>query len=180
MSFIKLKSILFRWGEESFSSLQVGFSNAVGRSNVNLYASFINSILKTVTACENVSCWTPGQMQSVQHMGLIWNFVRYRTYFRNHRRKFLEWFLWILLEMHLRLWRKPAGVTRLLFIIFERSWQSGEIPDDWKNTNVAPILKRSNTYSVVGLSTAPGKIMEQILLESVSEHMKGKKVTENS
>lgn len=49
-----------------------------------------------------------------------------------------------------------------------------------KNTNVAPILKKSNTYRVVGLSTAPGKILEQILLECVSEHMKGKKVIENS
>lgn len=86
----------------------------------------------------------------------------------------MQWFLQILVEMHLRLWRKPTDVRRVLFII-ERSWQSGEIPDDWKNTNVARILKKSKTYRVVGLSTASGKIMEQILMKSISEHMKGKK-----
>lgn len=46
-----------------------------------------------------------------------------------------------------------------------------------KNTNVSLILKKSNTYRVVGLSTAPGKILEQILLECISEHVK---VIENS
>lgn len=42
---------------------------------------------------------------------------------------FLQWFLQILVQMQLRLWRKPVNVTRLLFII----WQSGVISDDWKN-----------------------------------------------
>lgn len=49
-----------------------------------------------------------------------------------------------------------------------------------KNTNVPLILKKSNTYRVVGLSTAPGKILEQIILECISEHVKGNKVIENS
>lgn len=35
-------------------------------------------------------------------------------------------------------------------------------------------------YRVVGLSTASRKIIEQILLESIYEHMKGNKMIENS
>lgn len=63
-------------------------------------------------------------------------------------------------------------MTRFLFVIC----QSGLIPDDWKNISVAPVLKKNNTYRVVGLSTVPGKIMEQIILEPISEHMRDKKM----
>lgn len=132
MSFIKLKGILFRWGEESFSLLWRGFSNAVGRWNVNLDASFIYRIVKTPIACENVSWWTSGQIQAVQCVGLIWKFVRYRTYFRKHLRKFLQWFLHVLVEMCLRLWRKPADVTSLLFIIFGMSRHMAIRTNPWR------------------------------------------------
>lgn len=74
--------------------------------------------------------------------------------------------------MQLRLWRKYVNVTRLLFII----WQSGVIPDDWENVSVAPMEKRNNTYRFVGLCTVSGKIMEQIILEPISKHVRDKKV----
>lgn len=84
----------------------------------------------------------------------------------------MQWFLQILVQTQLRLWKKPVNVTRFLFAI----WQSGVIPDDWKNLSVAPMLKKNNTYRVVGLSTVSGKIMEQIILEAISEHMRDKKM----
>ena len=46
-------------------------------------------------------------------------------------------------EMHPRVLRELADVpTKLLPVIFEKTWQSGEIPGDWKKGNIALIFKK--------------------------------------
>jgi len=45
--------------------------------------------------------------------------------------------------MHSRVLRKLAGViAETLSIIFERSWRTGEVPEDWRKANVTPIFKK--------------------------------------
>ena len=46
-------------------------------------------------------------------------------------------------EMHLRVLRElPDAVAKPLSMISERSWQSGEDPGDWKQGNIAFIVKK--------------------------------------
>ncbi|KAJ7413864.1 hypothetical protein WISP_87919 [Willisornis vidua] len=67
-------------------------------------------------------------------------------------------------------------LAKPLSIIYQQSWLSGEVPDDWKLANATPVHKKGckedpGNYRPVSLTLVPGKVMEQIILCVITQHL---------
>ena len=88
--------------------------------------------------------------------------------------------------MHPRVLRELADViAEPLSIIFERSWRTGEVPEDWRKAFVTPVFKKGKkedpgNYRPVNLTSIPGKVMEQLILEVINKQVEEKKVIRSS
>ena len=66
-------------------------------------------------------------------------------------------------------------VASILTIIFKKSYESGEIPDDWKCANITPIYKKGSKYDAsnyrpISLTCISSKLMEHIIASSIMRH----------
>ncbi|KAF1534966.1 hypothetical protein FQV19_0007934, partial [Eudyptula minor] len=79
--------------------------------------------------------------------------------------------------IHPRVLRELAEVlTKPLSILYQQSWLSREVPVDWRIANVTPIYKKGRkedpgNYRPVSLTSVPGKVMEQIILSAITQHV---------
>ncbi|KAK4832243.1 hypothetical protein QYF61_021168 [Mycteria americana] len=72
-----------------------------------------------------------------------------------------------------------------LSIIYQGSWESREVPPDWKLANVISIYKKGvmedpGNYSAVSLTSVPGKMMEKIILDAIERCLKNNAVFRHS
>ena len=81
-------------------------------------------------------------------------------------------------ELYCRVLGELAGVIAgPLSAIYQHSWLSGEVPEDWRLANVTPIYKKGRkedlgNYKPVSLTSVPGKAME-IILGEITRHVCG-------
>ena len=72
-------------------------------------------------------------------------------------------------QLHPRVLKNLApSVAPILQVIFEKSLREGEVPQDWKKANVAPIYKKGERYCAanyrpVSLTCISSKLMEHIV-----------------
>ena len=68
-----------------------------------------------------------------------------------------------------------VSIAKALYLIFNRSLEFGEIPEDWKLANVVPIFKKGDredigNYRPVSLTSLVVKILEKILKGCIEEY----------
>ncbi|GAB0204097.1 mitochondrial enolase superfamily member 1 [Grus japonensis] len=67
-------------------------------------------------------------------------------------------------------------LAKPLSIIYQQSWLTEEVPDDWRLANVMPIYKKGwkedlGNYRPVSLTSVPGKIMERFILSVLTRQV---------
>ena len=80
----------------------------------------------------------------------------------------------ILKELHLE-------ISPILTLIFQRSLDTGEVPDEWRQANVAPIYKKGPkqipaNYRPVSLTCICSKLMEHILSSNFMRHLEANNI----
>ena len=83
--------------------------------------------------------------------------------------------------IHPRVLRELAEVlAKPLSILYQRSWSTGEVPEDWRLASVTPIYKKGRredlgNYGPVSLTLVQGKIMERFVLRALTWQVQDKK-----
>ncbi|KAF1468861.1 hypothetical protein FQV17_0013719, partial [Megadyptes antipodes antipodes] len=78
--------------------------------------------------------------------------------------------------IHPRVLRELAEeLAKPLSIIYQQSWLTGEVPDDWRLASVTPIYRKGRkedpgNYRPVSLTSVPGKVMERFILRALTRH----------
>ncbi|KAJ7417648.1 RNA-directed DNA polymerase from mobile element jockey-like protein [Pitangus sulphuratus] len=78
--------------------------------------------------------------------------------------------------IHPGILKELADVITKPLLIFEPSWESEEVPADWKLVNVVLIFKKGKkedlgNYRPLSLTSVPGKVMK-IILRGTEKHLK--------
>jgi len=78
-----------------------------------------------------------------------------------------------------RVQRELAVVLTKTLSIYQQSWLTGEVPDDWRLANVhlqVGLARRSRNYRPVSLTSVLGKVVAQIILSAITWHTQDNQV----
>ncbi|GAB0183934.1 mitochondrial enolase superfamily member 1 [Grus japonensis] len=84
--------------------------------------------------------------------------------------------------IHPRVLRQLVEVlTKPLSIVYQQFWLTREVPVDWRLANVTSTYKKGRqedlgSYRPVSLTSVPGKVMEQIILSAIMQHVQDNQV----
>ena len=72
-----------------------------------------------------------------------------------------------------------------LTLLFNKSLQSGSMPDDWKLANVTPIFKKGNktlpsNYRPISLTSVVCKMLETLIRDKLVSHLEGNNLLKNT
>ncbi|KAJ7416257.1 RNA-directed DNA polymerase from mobile element jockey-like protein [Willisornis vidua] len=71
-------------------------------------------------------------------------------------------------------------IAKSLFIIFERSWRTGKIPEDCRKADVTQTFTKDKEGPKkpmpVSPTTIPGEVIEQLILDAIAKDVVEKKV----
>ena len=72
-----------------------------------------------------------------------------------------------------------------LSMLFRKSFEEGEVPQDWRDANVCPIYKKgerhlSANYRPVSLTSQISKLMETVLRDAIVNHLTNFQLIKNS
>lgn len=82
--------------------------------------------------------------------------------------------------MHLPVLSELAdGIAKPVAIIFERSWRTREVPENWRKANVTPAIKKgkkndSGIHRPVSPTFTPRKVMEQLNPHVITKYVEEK------
>ena len=85
-------------------------------------------------------------------------------------------------RLHPRFLKETARtIAPILQIIFSKSLENGEVPDDWKQANIAPIFKKEerycpSNYRPVSLTCVCSKLMEHIISKHLLNHLEANNI----
>ena len=85
-------------------------------------------------------------------------------------------------RLHPRVLKETArAVAPILQIIFSKSLENGEVPDNWKQANIAPIFKKGerycpSNYRPVSLTCVCSKLMEHIISKHLLNHLEANNI----
>ena len=87
--------------------------------------------------------------------------------------------------LHPRLLKElKTSIVTPLTLIFNQSVQSGKIPEDWRTANISAIYKKgdkknASNYRPVSLTSVVCKILETLIRDHITSHMKRNKLFSN-
>ena len=69
-----------------------------------------------------------------------------------------------------------SEIAEVVTFLFTQSYESGQLPNDWRNAHVVPVFKKGEkhdtcNYRPVSLTTALCKIMEHVIYKNIMHHL---------